>query len=84
MAIVDDVREVLVQQLHLKPEQIVPEAQIREQLGVDSLDVIDLSLALEEKFSVDISDEEAQQARTVADIVSAIEQKLKEKAKQSA
>jgi acyl carrier protein len=55
---------------------IVPEARITEDLDLDSLDVAELTLGLEERFSIEIPDEEAEDLRTVGDVVALIEKKV--------
>lgn len=79
MALLDDVREVLVTQLAVKPDMVKPEAKVADDLGADSLDAIELVAALEEKFSISIPEDDAKQIATVADVVSLVEQKLQTK-----
>lgn len=66
--------EVLAQQLGLEENEIMPESRLKEDLGADSLDMVELIMAMEEEFDVDIPDEEAQNIRTVADAVNYVEQ----------
>lgn len=68
------VREVLADQLGLEETEIKPESRLKEDLGADSLDMVELIMAMEEEFNVDIPDEEAQNIRTVADAVDYVEQ----------
>ena len=64
------VKEVLKQQLGVKDEQIADESKkLVEDLGADSLDQVELLMALEEVFEVDVSDEDAEKLRTIKDIV---------------
>ena len=77
MALFDDVRELLVTQLAVKSEMVRPESIVTEDLGADSLDAIEVVAALEEKFGVSITDDEAKQIMTVEGIVTLIEQKLR-------
>jgi len=67
------VRDIVVEQLGVKPEQVVPEAKIIEDLGADSLDVVELVMALEEEFGHEIPDEEAEKLTTVGDVTKYIE-----------
>ena len=67
------VRDIIVNQLTVKPEQVVPEAKFQEDLGADSLDVVELVMALEEEFGGEIPDEEAEKLKTVGDVVAFIE-----------
>jgi acyl carrier protein len=67
------VRDIVVEQLGVKPEQVVPEAKFIEDLGADSLDVVELVMALEEEFGHEIPDEEAEKLTTVGDVAKYIE-----------
>ena len=69
MAIEDKVKEILVAQLDVKPEQITPNARIVEDLGADSLDTIELVMAFEEEYGIEIPDEKAERLRTVGDVI---------------
>ena len=79
MALFDEIRELLVTQLAVKPDMVKPESNVTDDLGADSLDAIELVSALEEKFGVEIADEEAKQITTVGAIVNLVEQKLQTK-----
>jgi len=69
MSSIDErVKSIIVEQLGVKPEQIVPEASLIDDLGADSLDTVELVMALEEEFETEIPDEEAEKIRTVAQI----------------
>ena len=73
MAICDDVRDVVVEQLSVAPDAVKLESKIIEDLGADSLDVVELVMALEEKFEVEIPDSDAEKLITINDVVSYIE-----------
>ncbi|CBG39808.1 acyl carrier protein [Helicobacter mustelae] len=73
MAVFDEVKEVVVEQLSVDANQVKPEAEFVKDLGADSLDVVELVMALEEKFGIEIPDEEAEKISTVGDVVSYIE-----------
>src|SRR4051812_4838873 len=60
--------QTLVNEFELEPEKIIPAARLREDLGLDSLDGVDLIVALEKALSVQIPESDARQMRTVADI----------------
>ncbi len=70
------VREIIIEQLGVNAEQVVPEAKFVEDLGADSLDTVELVMALEEEFGAEIPDEEAEKLVTVGDAITYIE-KLK-------
>jgi acyl carrier protein len=67
------VRDIVVEQLGVKLEQVTPEAKFIEDLGADSLDVVELVMALEEEFGQEIPDEEAEKLTTVGDVIKYIE-----------
>lgn len=67
------VKEIIVEQLGVKPDQVTPEARFIEDLGADSLDTVELVMALEEEFGQEIPDEEAEKLQTVGDVVKYIE-----------
>ena len=67
------VKEIIVEQLGVNPDQVTPEAKFIEDLGADSLDIVELVMALEEEFNIEISDEDAEKIRTVKDVVGYIQ-----------
>ena len=73
MALFDEVKEVIVEQLNVSPEEVKPEAKFVEDLGADSLDVVEMIMALEEKFEIEIPDSEAEKIQTVQDVIDYIE-----------
>jgi acyl carrier protein len=73
MALFDEVKEVVVEQLNVGPDEVKEESKFIEDLGADSLDVVELVMALEEKFDIEIPDEEAEGIATVADAIKFIE-----------
>lgn len=75
MATFDRVKKVVAEQLQVDPEQITPEASFIEDLGADSLDVVELVMALEEEFDIEIPDEDAEKLGTVGTAVGYIDQK---------
>jgi len=79
MALLDEIREILVTELATKPDMVKPESKLNDDLGADSLDSIELVSALEEKFGIDITDEEARGITTVSEIIALVEQKLQAK-----
>jgi acyl carrier protein len=77
MPMFDDVRNIIVEQLHVPPEKVNLEAKFIEDLGADSLDTVELIMALEEKFGLQIPEEEAQKLDTVGKAVAYLEGKAK-------
>ncbi|BCX80042.1 acyl carrier protein [Campylobacter sp. 19-13652] len=73
MAVFDDVRDVVVEQLSVSPDAVKLESKIIEDLGADSLDVVELVMALEEKFGVEIPDSEAEKLISISDVVNYID-----------
>ncbi len=69
------VRKVTVEQLGVKAEEVVEAASFTEDLGADSLDVVELVMALEDEFSIDIPDDDVNAMKTVGDAVRYIETK---------
>ncbi len=69
------VREIVALQLGLSEEDIQPDSTFVDDLGADSLDVIELLMALEEEFGVDIPDEDAEEFETVSDVIKYLQSK---------
>ena len=74
-SIADRVKKIIVDQLNVNEEQVTPEANFMDDLGADSLDTVELVMALEEEFGGDIPEEEAEKLRTVGDAVKYLESK---------
>ncbi|MGL2429509.1 acyl carrier protein [Helicobacter pylori] len=70
----EDIQAVIAEQLNVDAAQVTPEAEFVKDLGADSLDVVELIMALEEKFGVEIPDEQAEKIVNVGDVVKYIEQ----------
>lgn len=79
MALFDDVKNIIVEQLHVPAEKVTTEAKFIDDLGADSLDTVELIMAFEEKFEIEIPDEDAQKLETVGKAMEYLETKLKEK-----
>ena len=75
MAIQYKITEIIVEQLGVKPEEVTPEASFVDDLGADSLDTVELVMALEEEFGIEIPDEDAEKIQTVGDASRYIEKK---------
>ena len=73
MALCDEVKEVIVEQLNVSPDEVKLESDFVEDLGADSLDVVEMIMALEEKFEIEIPDSEAEKIETVQDVIDYIE-----------
>lgn len=63
------VKKIVAEQLQVEPEKVTPEASFVEDLGADSLDIVELVMAFEEEFGMEISDEEAEKIQTVNDVI---------------
>jgi acyl carrier protein len=68
------IKQIIVDNLNVKAEQITPEAKFIEDLGADSLDTVELVMALEEEFGNEIPDEDAEKLTSVADVISYVEE----------
>ncbi len=76
MSIESDVKDIIVEQLGVNGDEVTPEASFIDDLGADSLDTVELVMALEEKFGLEIPDEDAEKITTVKDAIVYIESKL--------
>ena len=74
----DKIREIIVEQLDVDEDKVTTDASITEDLGADSLDVVDLVMNIEESFDLEIPDEEVENIKTVGDIDKFIEAKTEE------
>jgi len=77
MALFDNVKEVVMEQLNVAEDEVKEESKFIEDLGADSLDVVELVMALEEEFDIEIPDEEAESILTVGDAIKFIESQNK-------
>ena len=71
------VKNIIVEQLGVEADQVKPEAQFVNDLGADSLDTVELNMALEEEFDIEIPDEKAEKIKTVGEAVAYIEENAK-------
>ncbi len=76
MSVFVRVKQIVVDQLGVDPDQVVMEARFREDLEADSLDLVELIMAFEEEFGGEISDEDAQKITTVQEAVTFLEKSL--------
>ena len=72
-SIADRIKDIIVEQLGVNEDQIKPEAKFIEDLGADSLDTVELVMALEEAFGTEIPDQEAEKLQSVGDVIKFIE-----------
>ena len=77
MAVEERVKAIIVEQLGVDADEVTPDASFVEDLGADSLDTVELIMAFEEEFGVEISDDEAEKIRKVRDAVDYIEKRAK-------
>jgi acyl carrier protein len=75
MSLEDKVKEVIVDRLGVNPEQVTPQASLVEDLGADSLDLVELVMAFEDKFGMKIPDQDAEKLRTVGAIIDYLKSK---------
>ena len=71
------VKDIIVEQLGVKPDQVVPTAKFIEDLGADSLDTVELVMALEEEFGIEVPDEQAEKLQSVGDVIKYVEENAK-------
>ncbi len=75
MSIEERVVEIVMEQLDVTKEECVPEASFMDDLGADSLDIVELIMAMEENFGIEIADDELGQLRTIQDVIDFIRKK---------
>lgn len=76
MSIQERVTKIIVEQLGVKSEQVTDDAHFENDLGADSLDAVELVMALEEEFEIEISDEDAERMKKVKDIIGYLQKHL--------
>jgi acyl carrier protein len=76
--VAEGLREIMAARLGLQAEQVVPEARLVEDLGLDSLDAVELAIAVERRFDIEVPEEELTKLRTVADMVALVESRVPE------
>ena len=73
----EKVRKIIADQLNIAEDRTTPDVKLVEDLGIDSLDTLEMLMALEDEYGIQISNEDAQELKTVQDIVNYIEAKVK-------
>lgn len=76
MSVEEKVKNIIVEQLGVDTESVTPEASFIDDLGADSLDIVELVMTMEEEFDLEIPDEDAEKIKTVNDVVSYIKTKV--------
>ena len=76
MSLEDRVSEIIVEQLGVTREELVPEASFIDDLGADSLDIVELVMSLEETFDIEIPDEDAEKIQTIGDAFSYLKERV--------
>ena len=76
MALEERIKEIIADQLGVEQEKIIPEAKFVEDLGADSLDVVELIMAFEEEFGIEIPDDDAEKIQTVGDVINYLKEKV--------
>ena len=79
MSVADKVKSIIVESLGVDEDEVTPDASFQEDLGADSLDVVELVMALEEQFGVEIPDEDAEKITRVKEAIEYIETHAKNK-----
>ena len=75
MAVADQVKKIIVEQLGVDEDEVTPDASFVDDLGADSLDTVELVMAFEEEFSIEVPDEDAEKLQKVGDVIDYIEGK---------
>ena len=78
MSLENRVTEIIVEQLGVSKEEIVPEASFIDDLGADSLDIVELVMAMEEEFDLEIPDEDAEKIQTIGDAIGYVKERTAE------
>ena len=75
MALEERVTEIIAEQLGVSKEEVVPEASFIDDLGADSLDIVELVMAMEEEFDIEIPDEDAEKIQTIGDAITYVRER---------
>ncbi|MCK4487968.1 MAG: acyl carrier protein [Desulfobacterales bacterium] len=74
MSVEEKIKKIVAEKLSVVPDEVVPEASFVDDLGADSLDLVELIMAMEEAFDIEITDEEAEKLQTVRDSINYIKE----------
>jgi acyl carrier protein len=77
MNIEEKVKDIIVEQLNVPAESVSPEASFIDDLGADSLDIVELVMTMEEEFDLEIPDEDAEKIKSVGDVIAYVQAKAK-------
>jgi len=75
MRLFEEIQEIICEQLKVRPDEVVPETSFIDDLGADSLDSIELVMSLEDKFNIEIPDEDTEDMNTVNDVIKYVAKK---------
>jgi acyl carrier protein len=75
MALEERVKEIIAEQLGVSKEEVAPEASFIDDLGADSLDIVELVMAMEEEFDIEIPDEDAEKIQTIGDAITYVRER---------
>jgi acyl carrier protein len=78
MALEERIREIIVEQLGVSADEAVNEASFIDDLGADSLDIVELVMAIEEEFGIEVPDEDAERMQNIGDVISYVQDKTSE------
>ncbi len=76
MGLEDRVSAIIVEQLGVTKEELAPQASFIDDLGADSLDIVELVMAIEEEFDIEIPDDDAEKIQTIQDVISYVKRKI--------
>ncbi len=76
MQLEERVTNIIVNHLNISQEEVIPEASFVDDLGADSLDIVELVMAMEEEFGIEIPDEDAEKIQTIGDAIAYLKEKL--------
>ncbi|MCX7856901.1 MAG: acyl carrier protein [Deltaproteobacteria bacterium] len=79
MTVAEKVKKIIVEQLGVSEAEVTPEAKFIDDLGADSLDIVELIMAFEDEYGIEIPDEDAEKIETVGDAIRYIEEHIKSK-----